>query len=217
MSFAAATGKPIVKSRVAPCPPRQASPVHKSQPPVMTKPKRGESDYDILPAHSPTNNPIIASNSNSATVTKPKQNPFLTQTKKSEPINSTPRIVTQNFPSTGKAVKVGKHTIPAPPPNLPPSFSNGPAPSFSNGAAPRSTSNRGATLPPNAKGSLMSSIQDFKPGQLRPLTPDRSSSPIPEQSKDNIMAILRQRMEMRNKDIQQSDESASDFEDADDW
>ena len=212
VSFSSVTEEPKTKqfARRAPSPPRQTSPAHKPQPQIMTKPKRDDSNYDTLPPHPvvpPTNNHVVASNPKF----KPKQS-LLTQYKNSEPINSTPRMVTPNSPSTGKPVKVGRHVIPAPPPNLPPTFSNESTHFFSNESAPRNTSNKGATLPSKPKG-LMSSIQDFKPGQLRPVTPDHSCSPLPESSSSCLMEVLRKRMEMRNEVIQLSDES--DFEDAD--
>ncbi|KAI6651614.1 hypothetical protein LOD99_4865 [Oopsacas minuta] len=185
--------------------------------PITTnKPKRVDPNYDYLSgASSPSNNDHVVNPSLARKDNKPKS-PSLNLSKHSDPVNPS-RPVFNNSPvhnaPTGKSVKVGRYNIPAPPPNLPPAFSKESTPPIVNNNS-NSTNPKYSTQPQNNRNSFLNSIHGFKQQQLRPVTPDPSSSPSDENSNHTLLGVLKRRMEKRNRVLQDSDES--DFENPDD-
>ena len=217
----------------------RGAPNHSEVPPKVSKNQTSasklqqkESHYDILTTHPPSS-PITptsqTSSSNQFSVQrKPinkvnqQQNPSPPSSGKfSEPLNTPPALskpspISNGVP-TGKPVKCGKYTIPAPPPNMPHAFGVEKTP-----GSPKSNSfskSKCMTLPhksPNScNNGLIDSIQSFKQNQLKSVTPDRRPlSPIVTDN-DNVLSVLKRRLQQRSEFIQDSDQSDSSYEDAD--
>ena len=217
----------------------RGAPNHSEVPPKVSKNQTSasklqqkESPYDILTTHPPSS-PITptsqTSSSNQFSVQrKPinkvnqQQNPSPPSSGKfSEPLNtphalSKPSPISNGVP-TSKPVKCGKYTIPAPPPNMPHAFGVEKTP-----GSPKSNSfskSKCMTLPhksPNScNNGLIDSIQSFKQNQLKSVTPDRRPlSPIVTDN-DNVLSVLKRRLQQRSEFIQDSDQSDSSYEDAD--
>ena len=218
-------------NRAAPSPPNhsESTPRPKSKQVLANKPQRNESPYDTLPA---TSTPLPPNQYN-------KSNPFPIQLKPievskhpnstrssgkfSDPVSKSPPSKPSPIPNsapTGKTVKFGKYSIPAPPPNIPPAFSVETTPHTTKcNPSPKS---KCMTLPNgntnNTINGLIDSIQRFPPHQLKSVTPDRVPPSPVDNDNNNILAVLKRRLEQRSEFIQDSDQSDSSYEDADaDW
>ena len=204
------------KSALPPPQPSGSPPIVKSKHITANKPKSNEleSPYDILPVCPPSNHVSAQLKSNRASKNQDPRG----SGKHSNPISSSQPAPVPNSTPTGKPVRAGRYTIPAPPPNIPPDLS-GVSPYSAR--ARFSSKSKSMTLPhKNSRSSrdgLMTSIQGFQQQQLRSVTPDRRPvSPV----EDNItlLGILKTRLKLRSENIQDSDQSDSSYEDADgDW
>ena len=167
---------------------------------------RQASPLPILNSPSPIPNGLPAPNSKHQPVkhSPQTQNP----SKHSAPVNSVPPASAPQ----GKPVKVGKHTIPAPPPNIPSTLSTRAA------SLPTSCTNpkqggKSTTLPKDPRENLLDQIRN--PSKLRPVSPSDRFQKEPSGSSGTMLVAISNLLEKRKQMVQDSSDE-SDYEDADD-